>query len=114
VDSDVDDVTITTTNDMPQTLYSRTLTLGTVMTLRATIVTSLADGSTVGRFVREFTAKRDGSGTTLLQDLVPSPDYQEDPGLAVQSGVSGTNATITVTGLSGTLTWQARIEHVTT
>jgi hypothetical protein len=113
-DTNVDFVSITTTNAVPTLLYSKTLTPNSGVTFRATIlVTRGPNASVVGKFIREFTVKRFGSNpVALLQDLVPSLDYKEDPGLSLAPSVDVTNATIMVTGLSATLTWHGRIEFV--
>ena len=104
---------ITTTNAAPTQLYSTTLVAGGTTSLRATIVAIRSSGAVIGKFVREFTVKRVGSGSAVLvQDLVPSPDYQEDLNLVVTDTVSGPNAVIMVTGLSGTVDWHGLIEVV--
>ena len=108
-----DTAATTTTNSMPQLLYQRTLNPAEVVTFRATVAAERFAVSTVGKFVREFTVKRDGSGPAILiQDLVPAPDYQDDPGLAVTTGVDASSATITVTGIAGTVDWFAVIQVV--
>lgn len=105
--------TVTTTNAVPSLLYSTTLSVGGTSSLRATIVAIRSSGAVIGKFVREFTVKRIGAGSaTLVQDLVPSPDYQEDLNLAITDTVSGPNAVIMVTGLSGTVDWHGLIEVI--
>jgi len=110
------DVAIQTTNAVPVEMYHYTLAPASCMTLRATVVVAQTiTAAIVGRFVRELTAERVGLGAAVLrQDLVPSPDFRQSPGLALASGVSANNATLTVTGIAGTLTWTARIDVVTT
>jgi hypothetical protein len=106
-------VSITTTNGVPTTLYNHTVSVGGVMSIRANIVAIRSSGAVVGKFIREFTVKRIGSGSAMiLQDLVPSPDHVEDPNLSVTDSVSGANVIILVTGLSGTVDWHAHIEVV--
>lgn len=113
-DPHVQTVSATTTNAVPVTLFQKTLDPSSTKTFRATITAARGPSATVvGKFVREFTAKRDGSNpAVLLQDLVPSPDYQDDPGIAVAPGVDVNNATLVITGLAGTLTWYGRVEVV--
>jgi hypothetical protein len=83
------------------------------MSLRAMIVAGRPTGDVIGKFVREFTVKRVGNGLALLlQELVPSLDYQEFPDLAVNCSVSGSNAVIMVTGLAGTIVWHGLIEVI--
>lgn len=104
----------TTTNNVPALLYTRTLDPGSIISIRATIIAIRSSGNIVGKFTREFTVKRDGSNpAALVQDLVTSPDYTEDPNLSVTDSVSGPNATITVAGLSGTVNWHGHIEITT-
>lgn len=106
-------VAVTTTNSVPTPLYTRTLAVGGIVSLRATVIAVRSSGATIGKFVREFTVKRVGSGlATLVQDLVPSPDYQEDLNLVITDTVSGPNAVIMVTGLSGTVDWHGLIEVI--
>lgn len=101
----------TTTNNVPALLYSKTLDAGSIISIHATIIAIRSTGSIVGKFSREFTIKRDGSNPAdLLQDLVTSPDYTEDPNLSVSDSVSGPNAVIMVAGLSGTVDWHGHIE----
>ncbi len=108
-----DQAAATSTNTIPIQLYRRTLDPSEVMTFRATVAAERFGVSQVGKFVREFTVKRVGFGPAILvQDLVPSPDYQEDPGLAVTAGVDSSSATIMVTGLAGTVDWYAVIQLV--
>jgi hypothetical protein len=110
---DEDFVSITTTNSVPTTLYSHTISIGGSISVRATIIAIRSSGVVIGKFVREFTAKRIGAGSpAILQDLVPSPDYIEDPNLSVSDSVSGPNIVIIVTGLSGTIDWHAHVEVV--
>lgn len=113
-DSTVQIVSLLTSNAVPNLLFQYTLNPSTSATFRATIaVTRVSSAAVVGKFVREFTVKRVGSGpAVLLQDLVPSLDYQEDPGLAVASGVDTNNATITVTGMPAALAWHGRVEII--
>ena len=105
---------IVTTNAVPTQLYQKTLNPSSGSTFRASIVAVRGTtASVIGKFVREFTAKREGIlPAVLLQDLVPSPDYQELPGLNVSVGVDANNANIVVTGLAATVTWVARVEVV--
>lgn len=111
---DSGDFSITTTNAVPTSLYIKFINPASSIAIRATIVAVRSTGSIVGKFVREFTVKRVNSGSAvLLQDLVPSPDYIEDPSLSVSDSVSGVNAIITVTGLSGTVDWHGHIENIT-
>jgi hypothetical protein len=106
-------VATTTTNAVPTQLYSASLVVGGTTSIRATVVAIRSSGAVIGKFVREFTVKRIGSGSaTLVQDLVPSPDYQEDLNLAITDTVSGPNAVIMVTGLSGTVDWHGLIEVI--
>jgi hypothetical protein len=110
-DTGLNPASVTTTNAVPTQLYSTTVAVGGITSLRATIVAIRSSGAVIGKFVREFTVKRVGSGSaTLVQDLVPSPDYLDDLNLAVTDTVSGPNAVIMVTGLSGTVDWHALIE----
>jgi hypothetical protein len=106
-------VSITTTNAVSSLLYSTTVAVGGTTSIRATIVAIRSSGAVIGKFVREFTVKRVGAGSALLvQDLVPSPDYAEDLNLAITDTVSGPNAVILVTGLSGTVDWHGLIEVI--
>jgi hypothetical protein len=106
-------VSVTTTNSVPTTLYNNTVSVGGTISIRATIIAIRSSGAVVGKFVREFTAKRIGAGSpAILQDLVPSPDYVEDPNLSVADSVNGPNVVIIVTGLSGTVNWHAHVETV--
>jgi hypothetical protein len=104
---------VTTTNAVPSLLFSTTVSTGGTTSLRATIVAIRSSGAVIGKFVREFTVKRIGSGVAILaQDLVPSPDYIEDVSLAITDTVNGPNAVIMVTGLSGTVGWHGLIEVI--
>lgn len=113
-DPHVQEVSATTTNAVPVPIFQNTLDPSTLKTFRATItVTRGPSAAVVGKFVREFTVRRNGAApAALLQDLVPSPDYQEDLGLAVAPGVDTNNATLIITGLAATLTWFGRVEIV--
>jgi limonene-1,2-epoxide hydrolase len=114
-ETDTDEVLValTTTNAVPQPLYQLTLSPSSTVTFRSTVIATASSAVVVGKFVREFTVKRNGSNpAVLVQDLVPSPNYQENPGLDVSPGVNTNNAVITVTGLAGTVTWHGRIEVV--
>jgi len=104
---------IVTTDTVPTQLYSLELGTDKVTAIRATIIAIRTSGVIVAKFVREFTVKRVGSGSaTLLQDLVPSPDYKEDSNLDVTDTIDGPSAVILVTGLSGTVEWHSLIEVV--
>jgi hypothetical protein len=104
-------VAITTTNAVPALLFQNTLSPSSSVSFRATVVVEAA--TVIGKFIREFTVKRVGVGPAVLaQDLVPSPDYKENPSLSVVTGVNSNNATIMVTGLPATLVWHGQIEVV--
>ena len=101
----------TTTNIIPTSLYVRTVPPGSTLTIRIAIVAVNSSGLTVGKFIREMTAKRVGTAfAILLQDLVPSPDYTENINLAVSCSVNGTNAVVLVQGLAATVVWHGLAE----
>jgi hypothetical protein len=108
-----DTAAITTTNAVPSVLYTKMVSPSTTMALRITVVTTSNSGVITGKFVREFTVSRILSGSaTLVQELIPSPDYQIIPDLAVNCSVDSTNAIVLVTGMPGTVIWHSLIEVI--
>jgi hypothetical protein len=110
-ESGFDNASTTTTNAVPQLLYSKTLAPHSVMTLRVALVCK-QNSTNVGKFVREFTVSRNTGNATLLQELVPSPDVKTNQNLDVSCNVDGTNAVINVTGIAATVIWHGLVELV--
>jgi hypothetical protein len=107
-------ISVMTTNAVPTQIFQHMCSPNTSTSFRATITaTRSPTASIVGRFIREFTVKRVGvDNSVILQDLIPSPDYYEDASIGVDVGADTVNATLTATGMAGTLVWHGRVEIV--